>query len=285
MCHNPQILLRQFLQALEEFYDKDKLLIKYKVAERALTHKLAEYLQKKFHDYNVDCEYNKVGEGDPKRVMELISRMCQDGLCYGDCEQCRKNKCVIFPDIIVHHRGKDDNLLVIEAKTSWSNSGQGQDFKKLQALIDSGKYQYILGIAFRFDSTFTQTVETIKIFCDESEKCALYEVIRERLVRTDGHEIEDGNTTRKVQNTTRRSPFRFSMCGIDVGAEVTFVGDESKKAVVVDDRHVRFANGTISLSALAKQLLGSKHPVPGTLCFKCNGKIPYDIRKEREVLN
>ena len=61
-----------------------------------------------------------------------------------------------------------------------------------------------------------------------------------------------------------------------------FVGDESKKAVVVDDRHVSFANETTSLSALAKQLLGSRYPVQGTLYFKHNGKILDDIRTERE---
>ena len=61
-----------------------------------------------------------------------------------------------------------------------------------------------------------------------------------------------------------------------------FVGDESKKAVVVDDRHVSFANETTSLSALAKQLLGSSYPVQGTLYFKYNGKILDDIRTEQE---
>ena len=64
--------------------------------------------------------------------------------------------------------------------------------------------------------------------------------------------------------------------------EVVFVGNESKKAVVVDDRHVRFANETTSLSALAKQLLGCSHPIQGTMYFTYNGKILDDIRKERE---
>ena len=90
------------------------------------------------------------------------------------------------------------------------------------------------------------------------------------------------NTVREVQDAARRGPFRFSMCGIGVGAEVVFVGNESKKAVVVDDRHVRFANETTSLSALAKQLLGCSHPVQGTMYFTYNGKILDDIRKERE---
>ena len=105
---------------------------------------------------------------------------------------------------------------------------------------------------------------------------------RLKRMKPEGHEIEDENTAREVQDAARRGPFRFSVCGIGVGAEVVFVGDESKKAVVVDDRHVSFANETTSLSALAKQLLGSNYPVQGTLYFKYKGKILDDIRKERE---
>ena len=108
---------------------------------------------------------------------------------------------------------------------------------------------------------------------------------RLKRMKPEGHEIEDENTAREVQDAARRGPFRFSMCGISAGAEVVFVDDASKRAVVVDDRHVRFANETTSLSALAKQLLGCKHPVQGTLYFKYNGKILDDLRKERERNN
>ena len=108
---------------------------------------------------------------------------------------------------------------------------------------------------------------------------------RLKRMKPEGHEIEDENTAREVQDAARRGPFRFSMCGISAGAEVVFVDDASKRAVVVDDRHVRFANETTSLSALAKRLLGCKHPVQGTLYFKYNGKILDDLRKERERNN
>lgn len=108
---------------------------------------------------------------------------------------------------------------------------------------------------------------------------------RLKRMKPEGHEIEDENTAREVQDAARRGPFRFSMCGIRVGAEVVFVDDVSKKAIVVDDRHVRFASETTSLSALAKQLLGCDHPVQGTLYFTYNGKILDDIRKEREAGN
>lgn len=105
---------------------------------------------------------------------------------------------------------------------------------------------------------------------------------RLKRMKPEGHEIKDENTAREVQDAARRGPFRFSMCGIGAGAEVVFVNDGSKKAFVIDDRHVRFSNETTSLSALAKQLLGCSHPVQGTMYFTYKGKILDDIRRERE---
>lgn len=156
-----KMILFKLKRALKNFYKKEILLVEYKVAERALTHKLAEYLQKLFHDYDVDCEYNKVGNGDPKRIVLLMAAQ-QD--CPKDCNKCAANKCVVFPDIIVHKRGRNENILVIEAKTAWSGQAQVNDYKKLQALIDSGEYRYQLGVAFRFSGNFEETIKTFKLF-------------------------------------------------------------------------------------------------------------------------
>lgn len=106
---------------------------------------------------------------------------------------------------------------------------------------------------------------------------------RLKRMKPEGHEIEDENTAREVQDAARRGPFRFSMCEIGIGEEVEFLNDQSKKAVVIDDRHVKFAEETTSLSALARFLLGCNHPVQGTLYFKYKGKVLDDIRKERET--
>ena len=163
---NLQEIKEKVIIALQCFYSNDAYLIEYQVAERALTHKLAEYLQKLFPDYNVDCEYNKVGDGDPKRI-DLLMAAQQD--CPKDCNKCVANKCVVFPDIIVHKRGRDENILVIEAKTAWSGQAQVNDYKKLQALIDSGVYHYQLGVAFRFSGNFEETIKTFKLFFEKSK--------------------------------------------------------------------------------------------------------------------
>jgi hypothetical protein len=67
------------------------------------------------------------------------------------------------------------------------------------------------------------------------------------------------------------------------GKKVVFVEDDTKKAKVLDDRHVTFDNETTSLSALAKRLLGCAHPVQGTLHFKYKGKVLDALRKAHEA--
>ena len=108
---------------------------------------------------------------------------------------------------------------------------------------------------------------------------------RLKRMKPEGHEIEDENTAREVQEAARRGPFRFGMCGIGSGEEIVFLNDASKKAIVVDDRHVRFGKVITSLSALAQDLLGCNHPVQGTRYFNYKGKVLDDIRKEREAAN
>ena len=157
-------LFTSLMEALNDFYEHENQLIELKVSERALTHKLAEHLQKRFKEYVVDCEYNKIGK-DPKRVQILIAQMKFSRRCNADCDACAKNKCVIFPDIIVHRRGVDDNLLVIEAKTGWSRKKQSVDLKKISALTKSDEFKYKLGISLRFYEDLNSTLKSFKIFC------------------------------------------------------------------------------------------------------------------------
>jgi hypothetical protein len=167
-----RVILKKFLKALTNFYLRDVKLVEYKVAERALTHKLAEHIQREFPEYDVDCEYNKVGEGDPKRLGRFMyeTQGGRSNTCHRDCDRCRRNKCVIFPDIIVHHRGKSENLLVVEAKTAWSERSRKKDFKKLQGLVNSEEYQYSLGISIVFHNQIEMTKESIRLFSRNQDK-------------------------------------------------------------------------------------------------------------------
>jgi hypothetical protein len=64
---------------------------------------------------------------------------------FDDHEIKKANGLIVVPDIIVHHRGTPENLLVIEVKKSNTREDDEQDIQKLRAYRDSDlRYQYAL---------------------------------------------------------------------------------------------------------------------------------------------
>jgi len=129
----------------------DSLLFVKKASERSVSHKLAEYLQKRFPDWDVDCEYNR--KGPHPKLLEGIRK------CSG-----RRRTDRIFPDIIVHKRSTNANMLVIEMKINADNSC---DIAKLKLLTDRHYgYSYKLGLFIKFD---TKGNPSLKWFRDGKE--------------------------------------------------------------------------------------------------------------------
>lgn len=124
--------------SLRKLRKHDKYLLDNNLNERTITYKLATYIQEEFQDFNVDCEYN--------RFDDLVKRIevPKYNVNWDDTEAR-----TIFPDIIVHKRGtQENNLLVIEIKKS-SNSDSGIiDRMKLKALIKY-PYNYKFGLFLR----------------------------------------------------------------------------------------------------------------------------------------
>lgn len=81
MSPNPSISpydnlrVQQGLEALLRF---DGYLLAHNLSERTLTHKLAEHYQNLFHEWSVDCEYNR-NLGAPKKIIiepkEILRQM------------------------------------------------------------------------------------------------------------------------------------------------------------------------------------------------------------------
>lgn len=105
-----------------------------------------------------------------------------------------------------------------------------------------------------------------------------------RLVKPTEDEIVAEETARDIveENKERAAPFRFSMCNIEIGAEVEFYygnnANNGKICYVVDDRHVSFEGRVVSLSALASELTG-RYPTAGPCYFKYKGEWLNDIRR------
>jgi hypothetical protein len=144
-----EVLVRAALDDLKN----EKLLFALHANERSITHRLAVYLEEPFTGWNVDCEYSRIGED--RSVYKRLLLPSAENVTHFDMDGSR-----VYPDIVIHHRGQNqpsDNLLVIEAKTEWSNVSDEQDFQKLAAF--TGKYpveqlvKYRFGLFLKFDES------------------------------------------------------------------------------------------------------------------------------------
>lgn len=122
--------------ALGLLYKNDAFLLEKSVHERSIAHKLAEYLQQQFLDWHVDCEYNKHGIST-----KMLPRECEG-----------EHKEYVYPDINIHHRNTNDNLVIFEIKPSKSDSVNECDHVKLVEFTkNGGDYKYRLGVFIGFD--------------------------------------------------------------------------------------------------------------------------------------
>jgi hypothetical protein len=126
----------------------------YNINERTVTHRLAMYLTKLFPDFDVDCEYNRLEDSDDniKRVdfvlkelkesfpKEILNKI-QNGLDLEDTEAR-----TVFPDIIIHKRKENINLLAIEVKMGWKNSKGNFDEIKAKT------YKNQLGLGYKYSA-------------------------------------------------------------------------------------------------------------------------------------
>lgn len=116
--------------ALRQLSVLDRHLLANDANERALRHRLAVQLEKHFDNWDVDCEYD-IFEADPKRLAEL-----ERGLTIAVMGKPLARDTfglTVFPDIIVHHRKTDENLLALEVRKSSSPVPDEIDRAKLEA--------------------------------------------------------------------------------------------------------------------------------------------------------
>ena len=144
-------------RAIRTLLREDGWLLKYDANERSITHKLAEYLQKEFRGWHVDCEYNLDGHADSKKLD--LPPKC-------DISSADTEAHTVFPDIVVHRRGKHAkrlNLLVLEAKKSTNRVGNRWDFRKLRAFKSKCQLGYKYAAFVRFDTgrRWKQPPETV----------------------------------------------------------------------------------------------------------------------------
>ena len=119
-----QAELDKVVGALGEFYARETHLLEKDLGERTLTHRLAVYLESRFAGWDVDCDYNRLGE---RRL-----RLPRGSIVSTDDDSGKS----VYPDIVVHHRAIPENLLAIELRKADSHQPPDHDRHKLRAMTD-----------------------------------------------------------------------------------------------------------------------------------------------------
>lgn len=121
---------------IKRLFEEDALLLTRNTHEQSVTAALACHLKPLFTGWHVDCEFNRDAQSkdDKKRG--------KDG--------------VVKPDIIVHRRGRDENLLALELKVSIherETKKDRDDIQKLDGYIAKQGYQHALFLKFQSGSS------------------------------------------------------------------------------------------------------------------------------------
>jgi hypothetical protein len=119
-----QAELDKVIAALETFYARETHLLEKDLGERTLTHRLAVYIEKQFGEWDVDCDYNRLGE----RLFRLPK-----GTIVSTDDDIGKS---VYPDIVVHRRSVPENLLAIELRKAANHQPPQHDQHKLRGLTD-----------------------------------------------------------------------------------------------------------------------------------------------------
>jgi len=123
---NDEMVRGKVQNAIETLIERDAYLLELDAHEVSVSHKLAEYLQQEFPEWNVDCEFNKY-YGKTKTL-----------------EEYEKDR--VRPDIIVHRRGTDEDLLVIEIKLTTSNDDICSEKEKVELYTEDEDLDYQHGL-------------------------------------------------------------------------------------------------------------------------------------------
>jgi len=131
------------IDAFRCFYLNDACLVHINAHERSMTFRLGMYLQQIFSGWDVDCEYNR-NISEPNRIKSIPWQN-------------------VYPDVIIHRRGTDNNLLAIEAKPPNKSRDEIDEAKyKIEEYVRHKPLRYQLGLFIEFKDNFECTCANLQ---------------------------------------------------------------------------------------------------------------------------
>lgn len=153
-----------------KFIKNEKYLLENNLNERTITHKLAEYLQAELPNWNIDCEYNR--DYDKVKIIRF-GRLKPRKVLNNDTEGR-----TVFPDIIVHQRGTQNNLIAIEVKKNNSSVLDRDDLDKIEGYLYDLNYKYGFFIKFLVEKAIG--IERMKYFYKSNRGQLIRKELREK---------------------------------------------------------------------------------------------------------
>lgn len=143
-----QTVLNKVVAGLHAFYARESFLLDKDAGERALTHRLAVHVEAQFPGWEIDCEYDRLGDRT-LRLPRATIVSTDDHLAK-----------TIYPDIVVHQRAIPNNLLAVEVRKSANHQPLDHDQHKLRALTDPHLwFAYWIGLLLTLDQKKIATSE------------------------------------------------------------------------------------------------------------------------------
>ncbi|MEO8326115.1 MAG: hypothetical protein ABI618_09715 [Nitrospirota bacterium] len=124
-CQDPEVG-KAVLDALTKLFEKDIQLLVISASERSVAAKIAQYLQPHFPNFHIDVDYNRMGKA-PKKVA-----------------WSGKKQEELYPDIIVHSRETEIDILAVELKKDSNRESKEKDILKLRAYRSELGYRHAL---------------------------------------------------------------------------------------------------------------------------------------------
>lgn len=135
-------------EACLEVLRESPQLLQNDVNERTIGSQLARHLEGYFRDWHIDTEYNRI-QDEVKRLHSLIEHKRERQGVTPEEEQLG---ILVVPDIIVHKRDSDQNLLGIEIKKEWSEGDAEWDRIKLWGLRQELGYRFTVFLEVGIDN-------------------------------------------------------------------------------------------------------------------------------------
>ena len=133
--------------ALDCFYSENKEILKNWKTNKSYVSAFSKILEREFDSWDIDCYFVHYNEHKFSAFLDKDC-FCKEKDTSVTCEECLNWKwCNACPDIIIHHRNSQENLLIIQTALSCNNqSKKEQNLSKIKRHINCSDSSYQYGL-------------------------------------------------------------------------------------------------------------------------------------------